>query len=65
WKIQLIGAHERYLPTANGTQFSPRNQPVETQQPKYHHDKAGFSIDVATHTGKTGKLEWWAQPRQE
>ena len=51
WKVLMIAADERYLPTANGHLFSTGNHPVETLLPMYHLHKAGFEIDVATLSG--------------
>lgn len=65
WKILMIGADERYLPTDNGTMFSTGNHPVETLLPMYHLDKAGFSFDVATLSGNPVKFEYWAMPRED
>ncbi|MGN4990680.1 MULTISPECIES: glyoxalase III HchA [Aeromonas] len=65
WKILLIGADERYLPTDNGTLFSTGNHPVETLLPMYHLDKAGFAFDVATLSGNPVKFEWWAMPGED
>ncbi|RTQ89108.1 MULTISPECIES: glyoxalase III HchA [Stenotrophomonas] len=65
WKVLMIAADERYLPTANGHLFSTGNHPVETLLPMYHLDKAGFDIDVATLSGNAAKFEWWAFPRED
>ncbi|SFS01121.1 molecular chaperone Hsp31 and glyoxalase 3 [Stenotrophomonas maltophilia] len=65
WKILMIGADERYLPTANGHLFSTGNHPVETLLPMYHLDKAGFDFDVATLSGNAVKFEWWAFPGED
>ncbi|HCT5134093.1 TPA: protein deglycase HchA [Aeromonas hydrophila] len=65
WKILLIGADERYLPTDNGTLFSTGNHPVETLLPMYHLDKAGFAFEVATLSGNPVKFEWWAMPTED
>jgi len=65
WKILLIGADERYLPTDNGTLFSTGNHPVETLLPMYHLDKAGFAFDIATLSGNPVKFEWWAMPTED
>lgn len=65
WKILLIGADERYLPTDNGTLFSTGNHPVETLLPMYHLDKAGFAFDVATLSGNPVKFEYWAMPSED
>lgn len=65
WKVLMIAADERYLPTANGHLFSTGNHPVETLLPMYHLDKAGFGIDVATLSGNPVKFEWWAFPRED
>lgn len=65
WKVLMIGADERYLPTADGHLFSTGNHPVETLLPMYHLDKAGLDIDVATLSGNPVKFEWWAFPRED
>ena len=65
WKILVIGADERYLPTDNGTMFSTGNHPVETLLPMIHLDRAGFDIDVATLSGNPVKFEYWAMPRED
>lgn len=65
WKVLMIAADERYLPTANGHLFSTGNHPVETLLPMYHLDKAGFDIDVATLSGNAAKFEWWAFPHED
>ncbi|MCO7488820.1 glyoxalase III HchA [Stenotrophomonas maltophilia] len=65
WKVLMIAADERYLPTANGHLFSTGNHPVETLLPMYHLDKAGFDIDVATLSGNAVKFEWWAFPHED
>lgn len=65
WKILLIGADERYLPTDNGTLFSTGNHPVETLLPMYHLDKAGFTFDIATLSGNPVKFEFWAMPSED
>lgn len=65
WKVLMIAADERYLPTANGHLFSTGNHPVETLLPMYHLDKAGFDIDVATVSGQSVKFEWWAFPNED
>ncbi|TDR94560.1 glyoxalase III HchA [Enterovirga rhinocerotis] len=65
WKILMIGADERYLPTDNGTLFSTGNHPVETLLPMYHLDKAGFAFDVATLSGNPVKFEFWAMPSED
>lgn len=65
WKVLMIAADERYLPTANGHLFSTGNHPVETLLPMYHLHKAGFEIDVATLSGNPVKFEWWAFPRED
>lgn len=62
WKVLMIAADERYLPTANGHLFSTGNHPVETLLPMYHLHKAGFGIDVATLSGNPVKFEWWGVP---
>ncbi|MES1926569.1 glyoxalase III HchA [Salinisphaera sp. T31B1] len=64
-KVLMIGADERYLPTANGTLFSTGNHPVETLVPMYHLDKAGFVFDVATLSGNPVKFEHWAMPLED
>lgn len=65
WKILVIGADERYLPTDNGTMFSTGNHPVETLLPMYHLDKAGFAFDIATLSGNPVKFEFWAMPSDD
>ena len=65
WKILLIGADERYLPTDNGTLFSTGNHPVETLLPMYQLDKAGFAFDIATLSGNLVKFEFWAMPSKD
>ncbi|WP_028693910.1 glyoxalase III HchA [Pseudomonas cremoricolorata] len=65
WKVLVIGADERYLPTDNGTLFSTGNHPVETLLPMYHLDKAGFALDVATVSGNPVKFEYWAMPSED
>lgn len=64
-KLLVIGADERYLPTANGTLFSTGNHPVETLLPMYHLHKAGFEFDVATLSGNAVKFEMWAMPHKD
>ncbi|AIR90333.1 glyoxalase III HchA [Pseudomonas cremoricolorata] len=65
WKVLVIGADERYLPTDNGTLFSTGNHPVETLLPIYHLDRAGFALDVATVSGNPVKFEYWAMPSED
>ena len=65
WKILVVGADERYLPTDNGTLFSTGNHPVETLLPMYHLDKAGFAFDIATLSGNPVKFEFWAMPTED
>lgn len=64
-KLLLIGADERYLPTANGKLFSTGNHPVETLLPMYHLHKAGFEFDIATLSGNAVKFEMWAMPNED
>lgn len=64
-KILVIAAHERYLPTDNGTLFSTGNHPVETLLPMYHLRKAGFDFDIATLSGELVKFELWAMPTED
>lgn len=65
WKILLIGADERYLPTGNDSLFSTGNHPIETLLPMYHMDKAGFDFGIATLSGNPIKVEWWAFPQED
>lgn len=64
-RILVIAADERYLPLANGTQFSTGNHPVETLLPMYHLHKAGFDFDIATVSGNAAKFEFWAMPTED
>lgn len=62
WKILMIAAEERYIPTRNGALFSTGNHPVEMLLPLMHFAAAGFGIDIATIFGSSVKLETWALP---
>ena len=65
WKVLVLGADERYLPTDNGTLFSTGNHPVETLLPMYHMHQAGFDFDIATLSGNPMKFEYWAMPSDD
>lgn len=65
WKVLVIAADERYLPTANGHLFSTGNHPIETLLPMIHLDAAGFDMDIATLSGNPVKFELWAMPQED
>lgn len=61
-KILIIGTEEDRLTMENGKIFLTGNHPVELFVPMLHWQKAGFSFDFATPSGKEMKLEQWAMP---
>ena len=65
WKVLVIAADERYLMLQNEKMFSTGNHPVETLLPLHHMMEAGFDIEVATLSGNSAKLEYWAMPTED
>lgn len=64
-KVLVVCTDQRYMTMANGALFSTGNHPVETLLPMYHLDQAGYTLEIATPSGESAKLEMWAMPSED
>lgn len=63
--ILMICTEEGQMRMKNGKKFSTGNHPVEMLVPMLHLQRAGFTISVATPTGKPVQIEEWAMPEND
>ena len=64
-RVLMVMTEERNMTMANGKKFSTGNHPVVMMLPALHLRNAGFEVDVVTPTGKSGKVEMWAMPKED
>jgi molecular chaperone Hsp31 and glyoxalase 3 len=61
----MIGTEQKYMEMRNGKKFATGNHPVEMFVPLLHMRRAGFTIEVATPSGKPVQIEEWALPEKD
>ncbi|MAQ99460.1 MAG: protein deglycase HchA [Oceanospirillaceae bacterium] len=64
-RVLVMCTEENSMTMKNGKAFSTGNHPVETLVPMLHLEKAGFSLDICTPTGKPAQIEMWAMPEKD
>ena len=64
-KVLVLCDEDPYLVCENGKRFKTGNHPVETFVVLMHLEKAGFSPEFATISGKPVCIEDWAMPTED
>lgn len=64
-RVLVLCTEDGHLECENGRVFSTGNHPTELFVVFLHLEKAGFTIDLATPTGKPVPIETWAVPQDD